>query len=922
MTEDKKVIADSAKPNTGAGQSGKPNVLKLRLKTSGEIKQEIQKPTEQAAEQQTYVKAQAKEPSRLSQNNVQEVSQPNSTKKEEKELTYSQNLALEKASEKAALKPAAPTLRGIPQIIDRPTTRTTTFARPGFNRPRSDFRRPEGSTPYTAERRPYVRREGSSGERTYTPGEGRYSRPYTPREGATSERRPYVPREGGSGERRYTPYSRPYTPREGVPFNGPRFPRQAGTFIQRPDNRIPQTSKPGDFRPRPFETRTGGFSAPYLPEAKRPFDADKMRKKRTTDHDDNSRTQRNSYKEDEVNINVTDFVGRIDTGHLEAHMFRDAFVHRKKEKTQKTEALFIKRNIEIAGPMSIKDIAAKMAMRSAQVLSIARKAGLEANDKENIAEDILHIIVEACGHTPIRIDEKNKAQLEFPIENIDMAKSVARPPVVVVVGHVDHGKTSLLDRIRKSNIAKKEAGGITQNIGAYQVKTKDGTITFIDTPGHEAFTSMRSRGVQITDIAILVVSSQESIKPQTIEAISHIKAAQVPIIVAITKCDLHDANIEKVKTDLLTHEIVAEEFGGDVSCIPVSSVTGENIDKLLRQILLQAEIMELKANPEVEARGVVLESKINPKIGAVATLLVQQGTLKKMSHCIAHVSSGKIKAMHDSEGNAVTQALPSMPVEIIGFDIPPPAGSQFAIISDLKLAGEILDARRIKNDQETKSAGLSMSFENFINSPNPSINLILRADTQGSLEALKLALTKLNSLAAETKFVLSGVGGIKESDIDLAVISNAHIIGFNTKSNAAIKKIASDNKIKLIENEIIYHIVEQIEQELLGLIKPEEKELLIGTAKVQQVFSSSKLGNIAGCVVTSGVIKNGMIAKLMRGDKLITSTKIASLKRNKDDAKEVANGFECGIVLANFNEFVSGDEIQCYKIELVARQAV
>lgn len=912
----------------------KPNILKLKLKPAGEQQNVVAKPVEQHH---------AKQP--------ESVAVP--------ELTYSQNRAREKVQEEERVaqaaraeqneaKSASPTLRGIPQIVSpqpstRPGMRTTTFQRrpygsnsgsgersdrPGFNPDRKfDPNRPRNFAP----RQDY----DPNRPRTFTPRQDydpNRPRTFTPRPGFDPNRpRQFGPRQDydPNRPRTFTPRSQDERQGGGYRSNYNRGPRPEGGNNPRFQPRVgysqdrrPQASKPNEFRSdysRPqFGPTGGGYNPEFLQDTKRQFDADRARKKKTTEYDDKARQARGLRENEDVGINVTDFVGRIDSGHLESHMFRDAFIHRKKERAQKAEQVFIKREIAIAGPMSIKDIAAKMAMRSSQVLSVAKKAGLNASDKENVAEDLLHIIVEECGHIPIRIDEQNKAQLEFPVQSIDAAKSVLRPPVVVVVGHVDHGKTSLLDRIRKSNIAKREAGGITQNIGAYQVKTKEGTITFIDTPGHEAFTSMRSRGVQTTDIAILVVSSEESIKPQTIEAISHIKAAGVPIIVAITKCDLHTADIERVKTDLLSHEIIAEEFGGDVTCIPVSSVTGENIDKLLHTILLHAEMMELKANPELEARGIVLESKVNPKIGTVATLLVQQGTLKRMSFCIAHVSSGKIKAMHDADGNSVTEAGPGMPVEVIGLDTAPPAGAQFAQISNTKIASEILEARIVKNDLETKSVGLSLSFDTFVQDPSPHINLILRADTQGSLEALKLGLLKLNSAAAETKFVMSGVGAIRESDIDLAVISNAHIVGFNTKSNAAMKKLASDNKIKIIENEIIYHIIEEIEKELLGLIKPEEREVLMGTARVQQVFSSSKLGNIAGCVVTSGSMKNNMIAKVMRGEKLVATTKISSLKRNKDDAKEVNNGLECGIFLEGFDAFMAGDEIQCYKIELVS----
>jgi len=670
--------------------------------------------------------------------------------------------------------------------------------------------------------------------------------------------------------------------------------------------------------PRPFRPSLGGLRAEYTQEnmpKKNTFDDKK--KKRIVDKDD--RVKDFKFKDDDLNINTMDFVGRVDDQHLENHAFLDTFSKKRSRESIKKnqQSSFIKREIEIAGPLSIKEIAAKMAMQVRDVLHIARKAGLNTNEKENIEPDILQIIVEECKHTPIRIDEQNKAQLEFPKQILNPETAVKRPPVVVVVGHVDHGKTSLLDYIRKTRVVQKEAGGITQSIGAYQVHLKGGDITFIDTPGHEAFTSMRARGVNVTDIAILVVSGEDSVKPQTIEAIAHIKSAKVPIIVAITKSDLHTANPDKVKQDLLSHEIVAIEYGGDTVCLPVSVHTGQNIDKLLDAILVQAEVLELKANKDVEARGIVLESKINPKIGTVATLLVQQGTLKKMNFCLASVSSGNIKGMTNDLGKPITEATPGTPVEVLGFDSPPPAGSEFGVISNAKLGTEILKARIEKHENLSKQAGISFSLDHFAKIEIPNISLILRADTQGSLEALKFAVQKLNNEKSETKIILSSIGAAKESDIDLAVISGATIVGFNTKTSLEIRKMAEQKGIQIIEDAIIYNLTDQIEAKLLGLIKPEEKEVFVGSAKIQQIFSSSKLGNIAGCMVINGSIKKGLIAKIIRKDKTIFASIIDNLKRGKDDVKEVNNGFECGILVKDFNDFQVGDEIHCYKIEYI-----
>lgn len=835
-------------------------------------------------------------------------------------------------------------LRGMPQIIERPVSKPRFFS--PERRPFRTDNRPQGERPARFGHNPQERRPFNPnfkpGEQRPRFGQQQYGTNNNVSRETFGQRRPegqFVPREGGPnrfGENRtFTPReggpnrfggNRPFTPREGGPPNRFNNNRPGGQFIPREGggpNRFGGNRPGGQFIPREGGPNRFGGNKPFGMSTSYPASTgrglpleriDRTKKKKTIDKDDRVKDFR---QKDDDNLNMTTFVGRIDSQHLEAHAFND-FVAKRKIKDRAKPTNIIKRDIEIYGPMSIKDIAAKMAMRSSDVLAVAKRAGLQANEKENIAEDILHIIVEECGHHAIRIDEQHKAQLELPALNLNPATAVTRPPVVVVVGHVDHGKTSLLDRIRNTSIAKREAGGITQSIGAYQVQLKQGTITFIDTPGHEAFTSMRSRGVKITDIAILVISAEDSIKPQTIEAISHIKAASIPIIVAITKADLHTANIDKVKQDLLSHDIVASEFGGQIECIPVSSLTGYNIDKLLEAVLLQAEVMELKANLDVEARGVVLESKMNPKIGAVATLLVQQGTLKKMSFCIAHIASGKIKAIQNDLGKLIDKATPGMPVEVIGFDTAPPAGTEFGIVEDQKAGMEIVKARIQKHEQETKKPGIVLNLENFVaETLTPNVNLILRADTQGSLEALKFALLKLNNENVELKITLAGIGSIKESDIDLATISDSNIVAFNLNTPASIRKLASDNKITIIEDDIIYRIIENIEQKMLGLVKKEEREVLVGVAKVQQIFSSSKLGNIAGSIVASGQIKKGLIAKVMRNEKLIITTKVTSLKRNKDDAKEVSTGLECGILLEKFNDCAVGDEIHVFKMETV-----
>lgn len=616
--------------------------------------------------------------------------------------------------------------------------------------------------------------------------------------------------------------------------------------------------------------------------------------------------------------NFSTFVGRVDESSLEINERFKSFAseRRFKERAKRRErGSFIVRDVQISGPIELKALANKMAIKIEDLFHLASKVGINLKEEELIDEDTAHILVEEFGHKAIRVDEEDKSKLEFQLEEAKEESNEPRPPVVVVVGHVDHGKTSLLDAIRKTNVTKGEAGGITQHIGAYQVKLKGQDITFLDTPGHEAFTAMRARGVMATDIAILVVAADEGPKPQTEEAIKHVKLAKIPMIVAITKCDKYEADIQKVTQDLLKYEVVAESYGGDIPIVEVSSVSGKNIEKLLETILLQAEILDIRASKKIEARGVVLESKMDPKRGPLATLLVQNGVLKKSMMCVAGVAFGKIKAMRNDKGELIDSALPGMPIEVIGFDVPPEAGELFAFIKNEKQAVELVKAR--KNKQSEQKLDHSASVFSLFKDDKQEMNLILRADTQGSLEALELGVSKIQKEGVDIKVILSGIGAPKESDIDLAVVTKSQILGFNVQPPSALKIKAESKNINIIQHRVIYHMLEEIEKQIKGMTEPKEKEVILGTSKIKEIFAVSKIGNVAGSIVLDGMMKRGAKARLVRNGSIVYESSISSLKRLKDDVREVNSGLECGIMMDKFNDYSVGDEIVCYNMEAV-----
>ena len=573
--------------------------------------------------------------------------------------------------------------------------------------------------------------------------------------------------------------------------------------------------------------------------------------------------------------------------------------------------------------ITVADLAHKMAVKGVEVVKALMKMGMMVTINQSIDQDTALIVVEELGHIgkPAAADDP-EAFLDENAEVVE-AELLPRPPVVTVMGHVDHGKTSLLDYIRRAKVVQGEAGGITQHIGAYHVQTPRGVITFLDTPGHEAFTAMRARGAKATDIVILVVAADDGVMPQTIEAIAHAKAAGVPIVVAVNKIDKEAANPERIRQELTAHEVVPDEWGGDVQFIDVSAKKGLNIDALLEAVLLEAEVLELTAPVEAPAKGIIVEARLDKGRGAVATLLVQSGTLRKGDMLLAGTAFGKIRAMSDENGKAISEAGPSIPVEILGLSDVPNAGEDAMVLADEKKAREIALFRQGKYRDvrlaKQQAAKLENMFNNMGESQAQSLSVIIKADVQGSYEALSGSLKKLSTDEVKVNVLHSGVGGITESDVNLAIASGAVIIGFNVRADASARKLAETESVEIRYYNIIYDAIDDVKAAMSGMLAPEEKEQVTGTVEIRQVISVSKVGNIAGCMVTDGVVKRDSHIRLIRNNVVIHTGELASLKRYKDDVKEVRMGFECGLMLKGYNEIMEGDQLECFDIVEVAR---
>ena len=581
------------------------------------------------------------------------------------------------------------------------------------------------------------------------------------------------------------------------------------------------------------------------------------------------------------------------------------------------------RDISVPETISVAELAHKMSVKATEVIKAMMKLGTMVTINQVLDQETAMIVVEEMGHKAqaAKLDDPDALLAEAHGEAA--AEQLPRPPVVTVMGHVDHGKTSLLDTIRRTRVASGEAGGITQHIGAYHVETAKGVITFLDTPGHEAFTAMRARGAKVTDMVVLVVAADDGVMPQTKEAIAHARAANVPLVVAINKMDKPEANVDRVKQELVAESVLPEEYGGDVQFIPVSAKTGDGIDRLLDGLLLQAEVLELKAPKDSPARGIVIEARLDKGRGPVATILVQSGTLKRGDIVLAGAVFGRVRAMTDENGKTVTSAGPAIPVEIQGLSDVPLAGEDVMVLGDERKAREIALFRQGKFRDvklaKQQAAKLENMFGEVGENEVKTLTLIVKADVQGSYEGLSQALTKLSTDEVKVNIVHAAVGGITESDINLALASKAVVIGFNARADAQARKLAEGSGVQIRYYNVIYDAVDEVKAALSGMLTPEQKESQLGMVEIREVYRISKVGTVAGCYVLEGLVRRGAKVRLLRESVVIHEGELDSLKRFKDDVREVKAGFECGLSLKNYNDIEVGDQVEVYEVVEVSR---
>ena len=594
-----------------------------------------------------------------------------------------------------------------------------------------------------------------------------------------------------------------------------------------------------------------------------------------------------------------------------------------KEETPAVEAKVPpKKTITIVGDINVKDLAEKLEVKPGNVIKELMRLGILATINQRIDVNVAREVAKVFDVEVIsKIKEEGAAAA---VQKEEAAHLVHRPPIVVVMGHVDHGKTKLLDAVRKTNVIATEHGGITQHIGAYQVEVKGKKVTFLDTPGHEAFTALRSRGAKVTDIAVLVVAADDGIMPQTVEAINHAKAAGVPIIIAINKIDKPEADIERVKKQLTEHELVPEEWGGKTVVVPISAKQGTGIDELLDMILLTAEILELKANPARSATGIVIEAKLDKGRGPVATVLIGNGTLEIGDTFYVGGVSGKVRALIDDKGKNIKKALPSQPIEVLGAESVPVPGEVFRVVHDDQTARKLSEKKRLEIEQAKQIKGKVLSLEDFSRTVKEGVrkdlNIILKADVQGSIEAIKNLLQNLTTSDVRVNIIHSGAGGISESDVMLALASKAIIIGFNVPYEGGAKLLTDDKGVDTRIYNIIYQIADDVKAAMTGLLEPVKEEVILGHASVKALFKYSKVGSIAGCIVKDGKMLRGAHIRILREGKKIYEGRLDALKRFKEDAKEVVAGYECGISIPGYSDFAEGDTVECFEIRTSVRK--
>ncbi|MGB1256337.1 MAG: translation initiation factor IF-2 [Thiolinea sp.] len=582
------------------------------------------------------------------------------------------------------------------------------------------------------------------------------------------------------------------------------------------------------------------------------------------------------------------------------------------------------REIEVPASIVVSDLAQKLAIRATDIIKVMMKMGMMVTINQSIDQETAMLVAEELGHVAKPMQEMDDEAILASVLGGDAEfDATTRPPVVTIMGHVDHGKTSLLDYIRESRVASGEAGGITQHIGAYHVDTDQGTVSFLDTPGHAAFTKMRARGAQVTDIVILIVAGDDGVMPQTKEAIAHAKAAEVPMIVAINKMDKEDADADRVLSELSQNEVLTEDWGGDVPVVRVSAKTGQGIEELLETILLVAEVQELTAPVDAPAKGTVIEASIERGRGVVATVLVREGTLKKGDILLCGTEYGRVRALFDERGRSVKEAGPSIPVSVLGLSSAPEAGDEAFVVSEERKAREIAELRKEKLRDSRFAAQQSAKLDNLFNQmgseDKQQVNLLVKADVQGSVEAIRSELTKLSTEEVEVRIISSGVGGMSESDIDLAAASKAIVVAFNVRADATARKSAQENDVEIRYYSIIYDVINDIRDAMSGLLSPETKEVFIGLAEVKDVFKASNFGQVAGCLVVEGVVRKGNPIRVLRDNVVIFEGELESLRRHRDDVNEVNVGTECGIAVKNYNDVKAGDQIEVFEHIEVAR---
>ena len=885
---------------TSVRQMAEKTLAELRKIESGFVQQEeAQREEKRREEQEKALKSQSK--AWTMPDDVPAAEEKKEAPKPEEPAKPVQVPAAQQAAP-AAAQGARPVRDGAPRDGQRQP-------REGFT-PRDGQRQPrEGFTPRDGQRQPregFTPRDGQRPQREgFQPRDGQqrpFNREGAPRDGQRPQREGFQPRDG-----QQRPFNRDGAPRDGQqrPFNKDGAPR-------------PQGGAAGGARPMGARPASRGPKGPELIPT--------VEKERVSNYDPNKKLRQRQHDPEHSPVKNRKQLARENGYGMDDDVVRGG--RKKKGKQLSAQQMMAPIKIETAymtaETITVRDLTERIGKPAGEIIKKLLLLGIMATINQELDYDTASLVASEFGVTlEMKLDKT--AEDALSAENVEDTEEelITRPPVITIMGHVDHGKTSLLDYIRKTKVTAGEAGGITQHIGAYTANVDGRSITFLDTPGHEAFTSMRARGTQATDIAILVVAADDGVMPQTIESINHAKAAKCPIIVAINKMDKPTADPDAVKQELTRYEVVPEEWGGDTIVVPVSAKTGEGVDDLLENVLLLADVLELKANPNRKARGVIIEAKLDHSRGAVATALVQKGTLHVGDMVVAGNAYGRVRAMMGSRGDRLKQAGPSVPVEIIGFGGVPEAGDEFMAVADEKLARQVVEERAAKVKASMVKATSASTLEELYSKLEAGevkdLNIIIKADVQGSVEAVKQSLEKLSNNEVRVRTIHSGVGAVTENDVMLAGIDGAIIIGFNVRPDAKAREAANRDGIDIRYYRVIYQAIEDIEKAMKGLLAPEFREKILGHAEIRNVFKITGVGIVAGSYVTDGLIQRNAQVRLMRDNIVVYEGKLTSLQRFKDAVKEVKDGYECGVCLENYTDIKEGDVIECFIMEEIPR---